>query len=427
MKPYNFVFQKAIFPVAEIFSGTSIQTKLKFLMKSQYWTRKKIEQYQNMRLQELIKHAYENVPYYRRLFNKLRLHPSDIKTKRDLTKLPLLTKQIIKENSEDLRAKNYIHKSYETFTSGSTGTPMKFYQTKEDFSWIWAAHFRSWSWVGYSLGDKFVKISLNTRIKISKRIQDWMMRTYYIYALKMDNKTIRKYLDGIFKFKPKFIFGYSSSLGIIADYMKKNNIRYDAAAVITTGDNLLFTKKRLIQDVFSCKVYDNYGCGGEGLNISSQCSQGHYHVNDELLVMDNANGEIIVTSLNNYAIPLIRYTPDDMINPNKVNCKIQLSTIASVSGRSKDVVVTPNGNLVVHFFTVLFEYIKGIEQFKVIQKNKSGILIQIVKNKDFKDERRIIKEIKKAAGKKFNVILHYVPIIHQEHNGKIKIIENLQK
>jgi len=425
---YNKIFQKIIFPIAELYSGTTIQKKLKFLLKSQYWSRKKIEGYQNKRLRELMEHAYTNVPYYTKLFDKLRLKPSDIKTKKDLKKLPILTKEIIRKNAEELRAKNYLRKSYQSFTSGSTGTPMIFYLTKEDFSWIWAAHFRKFTWAGCEYGDKYVKISLNnSRVKVSKKVQDTLMRCHYIYSDKLNDAAIKTYLDKIRKFSPKFIYGYSSSLNIIANYINQNKISINVKAIISTGDNLLSLYRKNIEKAFKCKVYDEYGCGGEGLNIAAQCSKGHYHVNDELIILEEINKQAIVTSLNNYAMPLIRYTPNDLITLGDNACKLNLSTIKSIDGRSKDVVITPKSNLIVHFFTILFEYIKGVEQFKIIQKEKQGIIIQIVKNHNFKDENRIISKIHQAAGRNFKVKIEYVSHILPEKNGKMKIIDNRLK
>jgi phenylacetate-CoA ligase len=429
---YKRIFQKIIFPLAELISGTTILKKQAFLEKSQYWSEKEIEDYQNKRLRQLIIHAYNNVKYYRKLFDSLGIKPSDIKTKKDLKKLPILTKKIIQKNHDDLRA-NYTKKSFATFTSGSTGSPTKFFQTKEDFSWIWAAHFRKWVWANCEIGDKYVKISLNnTRVKLSKKIQDMLFRCMYIYAIKMDNNSVQEYIEKIRSYNPDLIYGYSSALTIFAEYMKKNNISLKIKAVITTGDNLMPKSRKMIEEVFKCKVYDEYGCGGEGLLIASQCDEQAYHINDELMITEIISNNIIVTSLNNYEMPLIRYAPDDLVTRGKkCVCGRNLRTLKSIDGRSKDIVITPKGGkLLVHFFTVLFEHMKGISQFKIIQKEKNGIIIKLVITEVYNkkiDEEKIKREIHKSTDKSFRVKFSYKNKIPKEKNGKYKIIENKLK
>jgi phenylacetate-CoA ligase len=429
---YNTLLQKIIFPMAELVSGSSIQKKMIFLEKSQYWSRKKIEEYQNKRLRELIRHAYDNVPYYRKTFDKLGIKPLDIKTRKDLNMLPILTKQIIKDNMEDLRARNYKNRSYPMFTSGSTGTPMVFYQTKEDFSWFWAVEFRGWKEAGYDFGDRYVKLSLNPRTKATKKFQDKIMRCHYIYSSMIENKDIIKELENINKFRPKFLYGYTSTISIIAKYMKENNLNIKMNGVFTFGDNMTSQYRDMIRSVFKCKVYDSYGCGGEGLHISFQCEKGKYHINDELTILDSRKGNAIVTSLNNYAMPLINYMPNDLITlGGSCDCGKNLSIMKSIDGRSTDMVLASNGNrIVVHYFTTFFEHIKTIEQFKIIQKDKKGIIIQLVikKENNKKDiERKVIEYIQKAAGKLFRIRFEYPEAIGLEKNGKRKIIDNRLK
>lgn len=415
--------------MAELVNGTSIQKKLLFLEKSQYWNRKKIGEYQNKRLRELIKHAYKNVPYYKKLFDKLGIKPSDIQTRKDLKKIPVLTKSIIKENFNDLRAVNYFRRSYPTYTSGSTGSPMVFFQTKEDFSWIWAAEFRSWKKAGYQLGDRYTKFSLNPRKKLSKKIQDIIMRCHYIYSSKLSGNDIKKEIDNIIKSKSEYIYGYTSTISIIAKYMEENNISIKMKGVFTFGDQMTPQYRRMIQKVFKTKVYDSYGCGGEGLNIAFECEKGKYHINDELVIVESEHKDAIITSLNNYAMPLIRYKPNDLITlGGKCNCGRNLLILKNLEGRSTDIVVCPNGNkLVVHFFTILFEHLNGIKEFKIIQKDKRIIDIQLVTDKAINKreiERKISSHIKKYAGEKLKIKYTYLEDIPVDKNGKRKIIEN---
>ena len=148
---YSSVFRTLVFPALEFYSGTNIQQHLAALNKSQWWSKEQIEELQNKKLRALIHHAYNNVPYYHRIFSQLGIKPEDIKTKDDLKKIPVLTKEDIRKNLPDLIARN-VPKSQmiESHSSGSTGEPLKYYIDKQSYSAGWAQTFRCWRWAGFN-------------------------------------------------------------------------------------------------------------------------------------------------------------------------------------------------------------------------------------------------------------------------------------
>src|SRR5450759_5227402 len=150
-------------------------------MKSQWWVEKQLKQYQEEKLRILIRHSVETVPYYRDLFNELKLNPEDVKTHKDLKKLPILTKAIIKkEGIERFTSSTFPKKQIIiSSSSGSTGEPLFYYTTKDAYSMNLAANLRGWYWMGYRLGDKYVKLSQNARKNFIKRLQDKMSRNLY--------------------------------------------------------------------------------------------------------------------------------------------------------------------------------------------------------------------------------------------------------
>ena len=259
---YNKIFQKVIFPLAELYNGTTIQKKLKFLLNSQYWPREQIEDYQDKKLREIIKYAYENIPYYTKLFDKLGLKPSDIQTAKDLKKLPVLTKKIIRDNYNDLIIADHEKKSYGSKTSGSTGDPVEFRLTKEDFSWFWAAHLRAWYWTGYSLGDKHLRVSQGPRKNLSRNIQNTLMRCVFYSPGNMDTDKIKEFISYVQEFKPLMVYTYASTAQTVGEYVLKNEININIPIIVTTADNLIPKNRKIIEMAFNTKVYDDYGCGG---------------------------------------------------------------------------------------------------------------------------------------------------------------------
>lgn len=433
MMSYPWWFRNLIFPLSERMLGTTVRAKLEFLRRSQWWRREDLLEYRDNQLRNLFMHAYTNTAYYRQLFEARGISPWTLRGAQDLPRLPVLTKEIIRARENDLKAGNYAAHAFSRFTSGSTGSPVRFWQTHEDYSWQWAAHFRAWEWAGYSLGDRYAKISINAdRHQIKKRIQDMLMNSVYVCAYEMSPVRVERYIRKLISFRPKLVYGYSSSITVLAREMLRKDICYQAAAVVTTGDNLVPTFRKDIEKAFGAKVYDDYGCGGEGLAIANQCPMGSYHINDELLVLEEVDGEAVVTSLNNYAMPLIRYKIGDRITlgGSPCGCGKGLAIIESLDGRSHDVVRTTRGDvLVVHFFTILFEYMQGVDQFKIVQRELGGITIKLVINQKYdklSDEKHIRQYIEKSVGSRLKLAIEYVAVIPLESNGKYRLIDGMR-
>ena len=423
----------------EFFKGTKIQKYLRWLEKTQWWKPKELEELQNKKLRALVKHAYENVPYYHRLFRRIGLKPEDIKTKEDLTKLPILTKDTIRKNLSQLLAKNIPKfKLMEMHSSGSTGEPLKYYIDKESYSYGWAQTFRCWGWAGYKIGDPYIKVSLNPRASFVKKLQDKLINCTYIYAsADISKESFKNYLKIMEKAKPKIIRGYASSMYIFAKFMEELdlNFNHNLNAIMTTGETLFPHYRKLIESAFNTEVYDGYG--GESTPVAFECENHSYHLCNETVIVEFLRdgqqvstgelGEIIITNLDNYVMPFIRYKVGDVGRPSEDRCSCGrgLSVMESIEGRDTDIVVTPKGGfLVVHFFTILFEYIEGVEQFQVIQERIDRLRIKIVKNEKFTDAdlRHIITWIKKHAGEEMEVNVEFVDSIPPTKSGKRRFV-----
>lgn len=423
---YSPVFRSVIFPALEFYSGTNIQHHLAELRKSQWWTKTQIEEHQTKKLRALILHAYDNVPYYHRIFSENGLTPDDIKTKDDLKKIPVLTKDQIRKNLPDLLAKNIRESErIEVHSSGSTGEPVKFFTDKKSYSAEWAQTFRCWEWAGYKVGDPYVKLSLNPRNSLRKRIQDIFLNCRYIYATGITEQSIIHEIEKIQKFNPKIIRNYASHMYTIAKLMEKTNIQYKGAAIATTGSTLYPHYRQVIEKQFNCKVFDAYG--GEGTAVAFECEQHNgLHICDEDVIAEflkngepvdsGEKGRIVFTNLNNYAMPFIRYDIKDIgiYSDELCPCGRALSLMKSVEGRDSDIIMTPSGDfIVVEFFVILFEYIQGVDQFQVTQERIDHLTIKIVKNQYFIDTdlTHIQNEIQKRVGADVDIEIKFVPDI----------------
>ncbi len=439
MSAKNSMLENIILPLSDVFLGHSVSNDLRFLMKSQWWSHEQIDEYQNKKLRELIKHSYNNVPYYNDLFAKLKLKPDDIKTKNDLYKIPLLTKEEIRKNFPDkIVAKNIPRKELRlSSSSGSTGQPLQFYETKLSHSFHNAAGIRGWYWMGYKLGDKYIKISQNSRGSLVKRVQDVVNRSLYLSCQQLTTENFKSIIEKINRYKPKIIRFYPDLGLFLANYIKNNRINMHAPLAIATTGNILFDSTRgLIKDAFNCEVFDAYS--SEGSASLAECSTHNcYHSTMEYSITEILNagrevgagekGRVITTDLLNYANPLIRYDTQDYVIKSKNNCTCgrNLLAVDKIEGRDSDILIAPNGKLlIVHNFTAYFGWIDSVEQFQIRQDtiNKISILLKVNSKYSNEVEKSIYEYWNNYIGGDIKLYIDVVNDIPLTKSGKRRFL-----
>ncbi len=429
---YKIIYKNVIFPTMEFIKGTSIQRYLRWLNKTQWLNSNELEEIQNKKLRALVKHAYENVPYYHRIFRDLNLKPDDIKSKEDLQKIPVLTKEIIRKNFSDLIAVNTPRSRFiETQSSGSTGEPLRFFVDKKAYSHGWAQTFRCWSWAGFSIGDPYVKIGAKPRTTFLKKLQDRLMNCLYVPREDIFN-ACDYWINRIKNKHPKIVRGFPSYIYFLAKVVNDTSVEINPNAVMTTGEMLIPQHRDTIENAFNCKVFDCYG--GEATPIAFECElHESYHICDEIVIVEVVKGnetadvgEIVITNLDNYVMPFIRYRIQDLgrMGDGVCSCGRGLSLLDSIEGRTGSVVLTPSGKVLFPlFFTDLFRDLDGVDQFQIIQNKIDKIKIKIVKNEKFTyDELRYIVSKLRSVDSELEVIVEFVDGIHPLNSGKIAII-----
>ena len=394
----HFLNEKIILPINDLLQGLSISEKLSFLLKSQYWTKDELINYQEERLRLIIHHVYEQVPFYKEWFSKNRLRPGDIRHLSDLTKIPILSKTEIRRNSYHFKSENArTIKSLRINSSGSTGEPFEYFLSKEAYSMKYAAALRGWYWMGYHLGDIYAKLSQNQRSGSIKIIQDFINRSQYTYIPDLSKQTLIRVIQKLEKEKPEYVRCYPDPLIFIAKLLRgENRFLQGVKAINTTGNILTEEARELIEERFKCPVFDSYSSEGsaifnEGPTHDNYLGSMEYAITE---VVDNEGKEVepgkigmhITTDLWNYSMPLIRYNTQDLlvksIKPS--SCGRKLFGIDKVLGRDNDILVTPSGNLlIVHLFTIYFEYFDSIKQFQIEQKKPDEFVFRLVVDENF--------------------------------------------
>ncbi len=403
----NHYFQKQVLlRLGDVITGQKVYASLNFLQKSEFWKRDEIYAFQLQRLKLLIQHAYEYVPYYKELFRNLHLVPDDIKTKEDLNKIPILTKVIIKQEGIERFTSKAFQKSklMQASSSGSTGEPLFYFNTKEAYSMNIAANLRGWYGMGYKLGDKYIKLSQNPRKSPVKRIQDTLTNNLYLATNPLTKENFKYILEQIEIYQPKIIRCYPDPLLFIARYKKEHpEFTYIPHALTTTGNTLFPETRQEIEEAFGCKIFDAYSC--EGNACVFECpTHDCYHSTEEYgiteIIDENGNaikkgiGRLISTDLWNVAHPFIRYDTQDLVEIDDTPCICgrQHLRINQIIGRDNEVLLMPSGRkFIVHNFTGFFQtdakaMKRAVDQFQIIKQKDNSVLFKLVVNAAYDKE-----------------------------------------
>ncbi|ADI75101.1 capsular polysaccharide biosynthesis protein (plasmid) [Methanohalobium evestigatum Z-7303] len=443
---YERIIKKIIYPLMELYFGTQTLSNLEILKETQWYNSEEIKKLQNERLQRIITHAYYNVPYYNKLFKDLNLKPSDIKTTDDLVKLPILTKEDIKNNFDDLIAKNIPRKKLLfTNTGGSTGVPLYFVRDKASMGHIRAAQYRFFEWANLNFfGDKWVCLTSSLYDdELFKQLQAKLylklLRQKRLGTFGANDKIFQRYVNIIKKFKPKVIYGYSSSLYALSKYLYRYNINdLNLKSIISDSETLYPHYRKMIEKQFNCKVYDHYG--SKEATYAQECEEHDgYHIAAENVFLEflDSNGKrvnegnfgkIFVTDFTNFGMPLIRYENGDLGIPSnkKCPCGRSLPLMESIMGRTTESLVTSKGEILpVHFITILFGKLSQyIKKYQIVQNSINELDIKIVPEENYNDE--ITKQIKNSLKEYFDedcvIKFNFVEDIDVPESGKHRFI-----
>jgi len=384
--------------------GKNVEENYDFLNESQWWSTKDLKAYQKEKLKKLINYVYDNVPYYRELMKENRLVPNDINKLDDIRKIPILDKVKIRENKKKILSSDFSEENAILAQTGaSTGEPLVFYRDKNTDEMAWGAFLRFLGWMGYEWGDKMAYFwrapeSIQKTGTWYQNIIDWYIFHYvskmrHFDAFKMNDNYFADYARRLRKYNLEIIKGYPSSLIYFANYCINHNIQdIQPKAIITTAEPTSKRERKLLQDVFQCDVFDQYGFG-EIFCVSLECEKHNgLHINTEHCIVEivdeNGNeleageqGRIIVTDLDNYTMPFIRYECGDIgsLKKEKCLCGRNLPMMNHVDGRIFGLIRGVNEN-VVHgeFFANLLQDLGWYEEynltnFEIVQKTIEGI------------------------------------------------------
>jgi phenylacetate-CoA ligase len=420
--------------------GQETRRHLRELERTQWLSRPELEALQLRKIQQLVKYAYEHVPYYRERYQREDIHPDDIKSLKDFQALPFLTKEDVNNRLDALVSPEYRDQLQPESTGGSTGEPMRFFF--EDSFWWWnaALEFRGRGWHRVREGDKMAWVWGAQRDmpgwSRAGRLKARIMRQRFLNAYTLTKASMQAFAEMIVRWQPAMFRAYPSALSLFAQFIKERGITDIRPRLIeTTAEKVTELQRELFEEVFHCPVADCYSARELG-TIAYQCEAGGLHVcetrhleivADGQVVPPGQLGEVVVTSLHQFAMPFIRYKNDDMGIHGADNCPCGrgLPVLREVVGRTADFLVTVDGQFV-HgvFLASIFRVRPVVIRFQAYQPDKQHLEVRLVCKQDVDAAwlEEVRQELQARFGEGMQISLQVVDDIELTPAGKHRFI-----
>ncbi len=395
--------------------------------------RETILAYQAERLAKLLRHARETTPFYRELLKAASGALADI---------PPLEKKTIREQRERLCSEAFSpNERIKNATGGSTGTPLTFYQDRDYWNQRNLSVYYFDRWAGWDFGEpQLILWGTLENSNWKHRLNAFWRNQQWLNGFHLTESAMRETYEKMHRWQPHTILAYPSALYQFAKVLARSHEeseQYQARqesptrlkGIIASAEMLHPHYRALAESLFHTKVYNRYGSREVGL-IAMECAEGQMHLNcRELCVeVDSPNpwtepGEILITQLNNYAMPFIRYRIGDIgrLSDEVCPCGNQLPILAELLGRSTATFRTKSGALI-HggYFTQQFYHLTGVSQFQLIQETLERCTLKLVINAQWQEATRqhIVQRIREALGTEVTVNVEFVADIPLPASGK---------
>jgi phenylacetate-CoA ligase len=421
--------------------GEHTDRHLEELLRTQWLSRDELAELQWKKVTRLLHHAYENSPYYRKRFQEHGVSPEQIQSPGDLSRVPLLTKEELRKNYSEMAVTESTYKYSAAKSSGSTGQSVKFWKDHRASGAGRAAMMRGHSWYGVNIGDREATlwgVPLSRSGRIRSRIRDFLLNRFREKNFQLSDEVLRSFYEKMKRVRPAYLMGYSSLVYEFAQFMQQQEL--DGAAlelrmVKVTAESLFDYQRELIEQVFSTSVANEYGAAEVGI-VAFECPERGLHITAEGVYVEeldtsvpDVGAELVITDLDNFYSPIIRYRVGDYGRCSDMVCRCErgLPLLRDVVGRTSDVVHGPDGTV---FHSSIFSYILkeitgrdgGIAKYRVYQDQKGRLEFEIVRAPTFTDDT--VSFLKALVADEFGsgmeTVIRFVDVIEREPSGKLR-------
>jgi phenylacetate-CoA ligase len=382
--------------------GYPVGKSMRLLRESHYWSARQIQAHQERTLNALMHHCYDHVTYYRDLMRSMNLRPDDFQSVSDLAKLPYLTREIIRDQAARLRANNYPDRVCQFRRSGgTTGEPIKVAVDVRGRAFEVAAYLRGFEWMRYRLGQPMVSLfggslGLRTDRNLKTRIREWLLNNRFLPAFELTPENVGGYAVTIQQANGGVLVGYASAVLNLSEYMSRHGLKGSPLeSVICTAEYMPEEWRSRISEVLGVPVYCYYGCG-EVNGIAHEChGEEGYIVSQEHVVLevggdnpakflDTGRGEACITTLFNYAMPLVRYLNGDILELKYPRNSRAHLRIVKLEGRVIDQLLATDGHKVSSALPPHLVFKSGVPvwKYQVVQTERNNIIFHYLLRDD---------------------------------------------
>jgi phenylacetate-CoA ligase len=363
-----------------------------------------MREFQFDRFLSIYRHALLNIPFYKKCYGEHGLNENSIKSPEDITKIPILTKQNVRENVENLMWPTFPKKKISfSRTGGTTGQPLHIYMAKKTYSVYNAFIDDIWKRMGYKPSDLKIILARSEHLRFIDGIHQHYNPKKNFLCLSISDLTkdmVKKYIEVFKKKSPKFLVGYSATLFILAQIIRELNASVPPIKGINChSQKLLAGQREIIEEVFGGRVFSHYGMA-ERVTLAAECEYSHdYHIvpeygytelingKGEVIETPGVSGELVGTSFYNKVMPLIRYRTGDLAAYRKdqtCECGRPHTILSNLVGRTQDFLVLEDGTLKgttpgVPVFSIFSDYCRG---FQFVQEVPGLVEVRIVPKSD---------------------------------------------
>ncbi len=446
IKTPSWLAGKFIYPLHETLMHRPTFAYLKELEKTQFLSREEIEVLQFRKLKNLLQLAQQHCPWHAQHIASagIELNSATPLTLSDLQLLPTMDKTDAQNNREQLAWMDVPGGAYPYNTGGSSGQPLIFYYGRWRQASDAAGRIRARRWFGVNAGDPEVylwgaPVELNKTDNI-KSIRDRLLNQLVLNAFEMSPENMTRYIKAIAAFNPKCIYGYASSIALLATHIQNSGKKLNLPklrVVCTTGEPLYPEQRTLINTIFGVPVANEFGSRDIGFT-AHESPNGQMLLMSESIIMEvldskgqavapGGSGEAVLTGLCSDAQPFIRYRTGDIVklSDQYASDGNGLHVIEEVAGRSTDFVVKADGTIM-HALAIIYilRAIEGLAEFKFIQHSMDAVEVIYVANAkwDNKAQSIIEAELKKRLGDTIHVQMTPVDKIPAEASGKYRYV-----
>ncbi len=440
---YQTLFRHLLFPAYEgLVLRRNTHVYLHEYQRSQWLSRTQLQVLQLAKLNALLAHCWRNVPFLQRHWSAAGLHPGPLVSVTELQRYPRLTKQLITANYQDCIATDWRGRTMTKSSGGSSGQPFLFEITMDSYARRTALMWRSYAWGGAALGTRTAYLwgTGEPRAGWAGIKEAWYHRAFnrrFFNAFAMREENIVDYVRGMQAYRPLVLVGYVAPVLRVARWLQAHGERIDGLRGVLTGAEPLYAPERAdIEAAFGVPVTNTYG-SREVMLMASECERhSGLHVHMDHLVLETVgagdrgvageSGDVLVTDLHNYGMPLVRYANGDRATHSGAACGCgrQLPLLSSVDGRVLETIVSPDGRILPgeYFVYVMLDW-PQVRQYLVVQTATDALELQYVADAPLPtaDCDRLLARLRLTVGEQMKIGLRHVEAIAPLPSGKRRI------